>query len=444
MSRFVRASKVRHVYCQPEKAENQWHNLRLSSATGDHNYIKGNTKFFAVPYQAGGGALAVLPYDKPQKLATNFPMITGHKGNVLDFDFNPFHEHIIATTSEDCTVKVWGIPEGGITENINDALVNLPGHQRKSSHLEFHPTAEHVLMSSGADYKVKLWDIEKGSEYLTIDEHAQLVQDAAWDYTGAVLATSCKDKKMRLFDPRSGACTATVGAHEGAKGVKMTFLGPKDKLVSVGFTRQSKRQFKIWDYRKMIGADGEAAPIVTVDIDQAAGVIMPFYDESTNLLFLAGKGDGNVRYYEMVDDTPWAFSISEYRSSTSCKGMAMVPKRAMNVMGCEIARMLKLTSRSVEPLSFIIPRKSEMFQDDIFPDCYAGTPSTTADEFFAGKDAKPNLMSLDPSKQGGGGGGAPGSPKKAFVPLKPAAQLQKELDVALARIKELEAQLAAK
>ncbi len=56
----------------------------------------------------------------------------------------------------------------------------------------------------------------------------------------------------------------------------------------------------------------------------------------------------------------------------------MIPKRGVNVMGCEIARRLKLTSNSVEPLSFIVPRKSEMFQPDIFPDCYAGVPALSA------------------------------------------------------------------
>ncbi|CAN0593918.1 unnamed protein product, partial [Laminaria digitata] len=29
------------------------------------------------------------------------------------------------------------------------------------------------------------------------------------------------------------------------------------------------------------------------------GVILPFYDDESSLLFLAGKGDGNIRYYEV-------------------------------------------------------------------------------------------------------------------------------------------------
>ena len=72
-------------------------------------------------------------------------------------------------------------------------------------------------------------------------------------------------------------------AHEGAKSVKLTFLGKKEKLVSVGFTRQSQRQFKVWDPRDM------SKCVKKIDIDQAAGVIIPHFDDDTNVLYLAGK-----------------------------------------------------------------------------------------------------------------------------------------------------------
>lgn len=58
-----------------------------------------------------------------------------------------------------------------------------------------------------------------------------------------------------------------------------------------------------------------------------------------------------------VDEQPWCFAINEFRSTTAAKGMAMIPKRGLNVMKCETARLLKLTSNSIEPLSFVVPRK---------------------------------------------------------------------------------------
>ena len=47
MSTFVRASKFRHVYSDPPRLDATYQNLRLSTATGEQNYIKANGLFFA-------------------------------------------------------------------------------------------------------------------------------------------------------------------------------------------------------------------------------------------------------------------------------------------------------------------------------------------------------------------------------------------------------------
>jgi hypothetical protein len=48
MAQFIRSSKFKHVFCDPPRTEAQYTNLRLSTVTGEHNYIKANPKYFAV------------------------------------------------------------------------------------------------------------------------------------------------------------------------------------------------------------------------------------------------------------------------------------------------------------------------------------------------------------------------------------------------------------
>lgn len=43
-------------------------------------------------------------------MSINQPLFNGHTGNVLDFDFNPFHDNIIASASEDTSIKVRSRP----------------------------------------------------------------------------------------------------------------------------------------------------------------------------------------------------------------------------------------------------------------------------------------------------------------------------------------------
>jgi coronin-1B/1C/6 len=344
---------------------------------------------------------------------------------------------MVASCSEDNTIKVWGIPEGGLTENVTDPLVDLHGHQRKVTLIKFHPTASNILVSTAADQLVKLWDIEKGTEINTLsDAHDQLIQDIVWDYTGSVYTTSSKDKHVRIVDARAATVANTIeNAHDGAKSTKLTYLGNLDKLVTIGFTRQSQRQMKIWDPRNT------SVEFKRIDIDQAAGVIMPFFDPDTQLLYLAGKGDGNVRFYEMVNDKDFCYPVGDFRSSVSAKGMAWIPKRGLNIKTCETARLMKLTNNSVEPLSFFVPRKSEFFQEDLYPDSQGTEPSHTGDEWLAGSNKSPKLISLNPNNTSNSSAAGGGSKPKTVVKTVPV--LQAELAAANARIKQLEDRLLA-
>jgi len=92
--------------------------------------------------------------------------------------------------------------------------------------------------------------------------------------------------------------------------------------------------------------------------------------------------------------------------------MGWMPKRGVDVSVCEIARLYKAIGTMVEPVSFQVPRKSDMFQDDLFPDTLSGEPALTADAWFSGQNAEPKLMSLAPGFQ------APSRPAQEFNPTK--------------------------
>lgn len=65
--------------------------------------------------------------------------------------------------------------------------------------------------------------------------------------------------------------------------------------------------------------------------------------------------DGNIRYYEFETDS--LYSLAEYQSSAPQRGMCFLPRRALNVAECEIARAYKVSGTLVEPIAFVVPRK---------------------------------------------------------------------------------------
>jgi len=388
MSRFVRSSKYRHVFGSIAKKEECFDDLRVTRTAWDSNYAAGNPLYVAVLCEAaGGGSFIVIPWSASGKVSSNYPLITGHKSAVLDLDFNPMNDSLIASASEDCTAKIWGIPEGGLKDSMTEPLQTLIGHKRKVGTVKFSPTANNILVSTSTDYSVKIWDIEKGKNVLSVDaQHADIIQSSEWNFNGSLIATSSKDKKIRIIDPRASKVVQEVEAHSGIKGSRVVFIG--DRLFSCGFSKTSEREFAIWDSRDF------TKKLAFQSVDSASGLLMPYYDEDTKLLFLGGKGDGNIRYYEVVDEAPYVYYLTEFKSNTPQRGLAMVPKRACRVSENEIVKMLKVGVKICEPISFQVPRKSEIFQDDIFPDTFSGEPSLTADEWLAGQNANPKTMSL--------------------------------------------------
>lgn len=80
-----------------------------------------------------------------------------------------------------------------------------------------------------------------------------------------------------------------------------------------------------------------------------------------------------------------------------------MPKRGLEVSKCEIARFYKLHERKCEPIVMTVPRKSDLFQDDLYPDTAGPEAALEAEEWVSGRDADPILISLReayvPSKQ---------------------------------------------
>lgn len=436
MSRVVRASKYRHVFGTGSKQT--YDELKITKTAHDSNFISASPDFFAVMYDAGGGgAVAVVPWKQTGKMPAGMPVINGHKDKLTDIEFNPFHDDILATASEDCYAKVWKIPEGGLTANIADGaqLQTLAGHKRKLMTLRHNPVAENVVATASADLSVKIWDIQTGKAVNDIaGKHADLIQSCEWNINGSLLASTCKDHKTRILDPRQATVAHEVDAHMGVKGSRCIWLGDKNKLFTIGFSKTSDREFSVWDPKKM------DAPLKKETIDQSSGVIMPFYDNDCSILYLAGKGDGNIRYYECVDEAPYYYYLTEYKSNVPQRGMCNVPKRMVNVSECEIDRMLKLSNKNMEPISFCVPRKSDIFQDDIYPPAFNGEPGVDAAGWFGGKDGDIKRVTLE--------GGFTAKPKaevkfdKAEEP-KPMSEkeLKDALDKATTRVAYLEAEL---
>ncbi|KAK3621624.1 Coronin-like protein crn1 [Elasticomyces elasticus] len=399
--RFVRASKYRHVFGKSTRREATYDNLRISKNAWDTNLIKVNPKYLAVNWESsGGGAFAVIPLEEKGKLPEQLPLFRGHTAAVLDTDWNPFNDDIIASGSDDGKVFVWKVPEGFTLHTDADEPADvkpvgkLSGHSRKVGHVLFNPAAENVLASSSGDYTVKIWDLEDGHSKMTL-KHNDIVQSLSWSANGSMMVTTSRDKKLRFWDVRQEKPAHEVQGHMGAKSSRSVWMGEHDRIVTTGFSKMSERQLGLWDLRdpsKPVGGD-------FIPMSSSSAVSMPFWDEGTQMLYMAGKGDGNITYFEYEHDK--FEPLSEYKSPDPQRGMAFMPKRGVNTHENELARAYKtVDDRLIEPIPFIVPRRSETFQDDIYPATVGLKPAMSSSEWLDGKTGLPPKFSMEDMYEG--------------------------------------------
>jgi len=223
----------------------------------------------------------------------------------------------------------------------------------------------------------------------------------------------------------------TTEGFAGTKRSSILWASNHGLLVGVGFSKTSVRQYGVWDPKNL------SAPLNITDLGQSAGVVIPFYDPDNSVLYLAGKGDASIRYFELVKEKPYLHPLSEFRDTNSQQGVTWLPKRACDTTKCEIAHCLRLMKDSIVPISFQVPRKSDLFQKDLFPDAYAGVPALEAKEYLGGDNKAPVLKSMKPGSS---------QPEqvvvKSFSAKKSPAELEAENEKLKARVAELEAEIA--
>ncbi|KAM9272567.1 coronin-6 isoform 2-T2 [Morus bassanus] len=388
--RVVRQSKFRHVFGQPVKADQMYEDIRVSKVTWDSSFCAVNPKFVAIIVESGGGgAFIVLPLAKTGRVDKNHPLVTGHTAPVLDIDWCPHNDNVIASASEDTTVMVWQIPDYVPVRSITEPVVTLEGHSKRVGIISWHPTARNVLLSAGCDNLVILWNVGTGEMLLVLEDmHTDLIYNVGWNRNGSLLVTTCKDKKVRVIDPRKQQVVAEKAKpHDGARPIRAIFMAD-GKIFTTGFSKMSERQLGLWDLKNF------EEPIALQEMDTSNGVLLPFYDPDSSIVYLCGKGDSSIRYFEITNEAPYVHYLNTYSSKEPQRGMGFMPKRGLDVSKCEIARFFKLHERKCEPIVMTVPRKSDLFQDDLYPDTPGPEPALEADEWLSGKDAEPILISL--------------------------------------------------
>ncbi|KAF0987633.1 hypothetical protein HZS_4341, partial [Henneguya salminicola] len=339
MRRIVRESKFRHIYGQPNPKDQQYDGVTATNSRLDGNICAVNRKYIAVVLTStGSGFFTVLSRSKPGRVEKVFKCLANNCQEVVDLNWDRRNPNRIVSGCEDGGYYIWVIPEGGLTDDFDQYECLPKPSQRRVVQSEWHPSAEDILIGINID-SINIFNLQTFECIRTIETYSiggmdgNALYSLSLNYNGSKAIASFKDKKARVFDLISGDMIQEFSTHEGSRAIRVAWLADKDSepyVVTTGATKMSGRQLSVW------------------------------------------------KLADAKDPLSVAFGT----------------KLSCNFMANEVIHAVRVVSKGLEEISFIVPRKSELFQDDLFPDTFSETASMSAQDFEDGKISDPALINL--------------------------------------------------
>lgn len=71
----------------------------------------------------------------------------------------------------------------------------------------------------GCDNQIIIWNVGTGEAMINLEDmHPDVIFSVSWSRNGSLLCTACKDKKVRVIDPRKKKIVAVSESPEGFGG----------------------------------------------------------------------------------------------------------------------------------------------------------------------------------------------------------------------------------
>ena len=383
----MQKSKLHNIFL--EQGKNRFQDPRPILNNTEGSLIDCNGNFIALSWVGTKGNICILDPANPVRISEKVKLIKGaHEGFVSNVKFSPFRPNLLASCADDCLIKLWQIPEGGLVEDMSEEIQKFRGHMKRPFCTEFHPCCEEIIASTGHDRNVIVWNIQNAETLFSVATPEDNF-GCVWSYNGALLGSSSRNHTY-IIDPRTSSIVTTINSHTGIKPAKMNWIS-ENFVTSFGCTKDNRREVKLFDLRKV--TDGVVSEeVVQSYADTKAPFIWTFYDYSLKLLYLTGKGEGTYHIYDLSNDTmiPCNKLLSQ-----SHLGLCQFPKKLMDYNRLEVMKFCTLEDKHLGFDSFIIPRKNKIYDPTLYPDILTFENCISVDDWKSGNNAQPTTKPID-------------------------------------------------
>ncbi|WP_238178367.1 WD40 repeat domain-containing serine/threonine-protein kinase [Calothrix sp. 336/3] len=166
--------------------------------------------------------------------------LNGHKLAVTAITFSP-SGNLLASASLDRTVSLWKIPESQnlLQEYRDRPILSLIGHNWAVLSVAFSPNQK-ILATGSEDNTIKLWNLNDGEIIATLTGHSWSVFSLAFSDDGKILISGSQDTTIKLWNVDTlQEITTCIGHTDTVSSIvvhpvaNMVFSGSRDKTIKL-------------------------------------------------------------------------------------------------------------------------------------------------------------------------------------------------------------------
>ena len=400
----------------------------VTNVSTEGRYLAVNGNFLALSW-SNQGEIVVVDSTKFCSIKPDQPRIKGHRANVLDLEFSPFSSDLLAAAFDDCSVLLYKIPEGGITQHITQEAQVYQKHIKKVPFVTFNPVASDVLCTGAFLGDIQIWNALKGESYVELkaDETPTCVQ---WSPNGTLVGATTKKKTINIFDPRANKMVMNHIINEQFQAAKFAWTD-NETFVTSSWTKAKAKMLKLWDIRKIkddLSSEGE---VTSVKIDTSTTVTTPYVDKESKLIYAIAKGESMIRTYDYSQST-FVKGI-DFTGAEPSISTVMFDRKCLDYNRLEVDRFARyVNSQKVYYISYTIPRRNPGYDPTLYPPVECGEAALTYDQWVGGETSEPvkkDINTIDNKFV---------SKVEAFV----KQEIKQEVKTPEMKIKELEGKIA--
>ena len=127
---------------------------------------------------------------------------SGHTSYVNDFLL--VNDQILASSSEDRTIRLWNIITGNLINTLTDQSSYVRGLTTVSSN---------IIASACVDKTIKIWNTTNGSLINTLSGHTSAILLAIDMLNNNVLVSGSQDQTIRFWSIKNGSLKKTINVN---------------------------------------------------------------------------------------------------------------------------------------------------------------------------------------------------------------------------------------